>query len=319
MTEHIVYIGTPDSDAEDFATMVRADFPGLSVFASNDRSRALEAAAHATVLIGHHFKFDEEILERAPKLRWIQSLTTGTDAILKLKALRPEVALTSTRGAHGQQMSELVFLQMLALLRDFPRMQRNQTAHIWERRAQGLLLNKTIAIVGVGAIAEVLAPRCKAFGMQVIGISESKRTPPGFDQIMSRAELRRAASLADFLVLIVPYSPQTEKLVDEGVLAAMKPTGYLINVARGGVLDEEALLKVLKHGRIAGAALDVFRETPLPKDHPLWAAERLIITPHIGGMSDVYLHQVYPLVRDNLRAFLSGRVGEMINLVEHRK
>jgi phosphoglycerate dehydrogenase-like enzyme len=153
--------------------------------------------------------------------------------------------------------------------------------------------------------------------MTVYGISEAKRIPPGFDAIMSRAQLAHAAGLAKFLVLIVPHSPQTENLIDAAVIAAMEPDAYLINVARGGVLDEDALLAALRENRLAGAALDVFRERPLPPNSPLWTAPNIIITSHIGGMSDVYLEQAYPIVRDNLRAFLSGRQTAMINVVAH--
>jgi D-2-hydroxyacid dehydrogenase (NADP+) len=317
MSNRIIFIGSADADAGQFAARAREDFPGLDLYASNDRGSTFPHLDDADVLIGHHFQFDEEMLTRARRLRWIQSLTTGTDAILQLAALRPEVMVTSTRGMHGQQMSELVFLQMLALLRNFPRMQRNQSAHLWDRWPQPLLAGKAIVIVGVGAIAEVLAPRCKAFGMTVYGISNSSRRPAGFDEMLTRSELHRGAAAADFLVLIVPHSAETENLIDAAVLACMKPGAYLINVARGGVLDEGALLAALREQRLAGAALDVFRERPLPPDHPLWREEKIIITPHIGGMSDVYLDQAYPIVRDNIERFLAGDMAGMKNIVAH--
>jgi D-2-hydroxyacid dehydrogenase (NADP+) len=317
MSNRLIFIGAADADAGQFEARAREDFPGLDLYASNDRSSVFAHLDRAEALIGHHFQFDEEMLQRAQALRWIQSLTTGTDAILQLAALRAEVTVTSTRGMHGPQMSELVFLQMLSLLRNFPRMQRNQAAHRWDRWPQPLLAGKTVVIVGVGAIAEVLAPRCKAFGMTVHGISNSGRRPAGFDEILSRSELQRGAAAADFLVLIVPHSAQTENLIDAAVLSCMKPSAYLINVARGGVLDEEALLAALREKRLAGAALDVFRERPLPADHPLWREEKIIITPHIGGMSDVYLDQAYPIVRDNIQRFLAGDLSGMKNIVAH--
>lgn len=313
----IIYIGAPEADATEFAARARADLPGIELFATNDRAQAMEHATGAEVLIGHHFQFDEDLLGRAPRLRWIQSLTTGTDAILKLKALRPEVTVTSTRGMHGPQMSELVFLHMLALTRDFPRMQRNQAAGRWERWPQPLLWGKTVVIVGVGAISEALAPRCKAFGMTVYGVSNSPRVPDGFDGIFPRSELARAASRADYLVLLVPLSPETENLIDAGVLAAMKPQAFVINVARGGVLDEQALVAALREKRLAGAALDVFRQQPLPADHPLWHEPGIIITPLVGGMSNIYLDQAYPIVLNNLRQFLAGRTDAMLNVVPH--
>lgn len=318
MTARIVYIGAPEADAAEFAARVHADFNNADLFATNDRALALDNLANAEVIIGHHFQFDDALLKRAPKLRWIQSLTTGTDAILKLSLLRADVLVTSTRGMHGPQMSELVLLHMLALGRDFPRMQRNQQQARWERWPQPLLLNKTIVIVGIGAVAETLAPRCKAFGMKVYGVSSSMRLPAGFDGVFSRNDLPHAASLADFLVLIVPHSDATDKLVDAAVIAAMKPSAFLINVARGGVLDEAALLTALREKRLAGAALDVFQQTPLPGNHPLWQEPNVIITPLVGGMSNVYLEQAYPIVRDNLKRFLAHQLDRMINVVPHQ-
>jgi D-2-hydroxyacid dehydrogenase (NADP+) len=317
MSARIVYIGAPEVPPASFEQRVRAEFPDIDLFASDQREVAIRDLRDAEVIIGHHFQFDEDMLSRAPQLRWIQSLTTGTDAILNLANLAPEVTVTSTRGIHGPQMSELVFLDMLALIRDFPRMQRNQAVGRWERWPQPLLWGKTVVIVGVGAIAEALAPRCKAFGMSVHGVSAAARVPEGFDAVHSREQLSHAAGLADFLVLIVPHSPQTENLISAEVIAAMKPGAFLINVARGGVLDENALLHALREKRLAGAALDVFRQQPLPPDHPLWREDRVVVTPLVGGMSDIYFEQAYPLVRDNLRLFLAGRQDCLTNVVHH--
>jgi phosphoglycerate dehydrogenase-like enzyme len=317
MKTKLVYIGAPEADATEFETRAHSDFPNLDLFASNDRACALEQVSDADAVIGHHFQFDNDLLQRAKKLSWIQSLTTGTDAILKLAALRPEVIVSSTRGMHGPQMSELVFMHMLALSRDFPRMQRNQAVGKWERWPQPLLWGKTVVIVGVGAIAEALAPRCKAFGMTVYGVSGTQRVPEGFAGMFGRSDLKHAAGLADYLVLIVPHSSATENLIDEDVIAAMKPDAFLVNVARGGVLDEEALLAALNERRIAGAALDVFRQQPLPPEHPLWHQERVIVTPLVGGMSNVYLDQAYPIVRSNLQHFLTGQRDAMVNVVAH--
>ena len=316
MAARIVYIGTQEAEAQAFEELATRDFPAIDLYATDDRTEALSQLADAEGVIAHHFQFDEALLRSAPKLRWIQSLTTGTDGILRLPSLRPEVIVTSTRGMHGPQMSELVILQMLALSRRFPVILRNQQLQRWERWPQPLLLGKTIVIVGVGMIAEELALRCACFGMTVHGVSQSMRVPRGFDKVYGRAELPTAAAIADFLVLLVPYAPDTESLIDARIIDAMKPTAFLINVARGGVLDEAALLHALRDRRIAGAALDVFRETPLPPGDPLWAEERIIITPMLGGMSDIYLAQAYPMVRDNLSKFLTGDTRSMKNVVD---
>jgi phosphoglycerate dehydrogenase-like enzyme len=316
VTAKIIYIGTQEADARAFETLAAADFPSIDLYATNDRSEALSQLNDAQGIIAHHFQFDETLLQAAPKLRWIQSLTTGTDGILRLASLRPDVLVTSTRGMHGPQMSELVFLQMLALSRRFPVILRNQKLHRWERWPQPLLLAKTIVIVGVGIIAEALAVRCECFGMTVYGVSQSTRVPRGFDRVYERADLASAAAAADFLVLLVPYGADTESLVDARIIGAMKQSAFLINVARGGVLDEAALLDALRNHRIAGAALDVFRETPLPSGNPLWSEERAIVTPTLGGMSDIYLAQAYPIVRDNLSKFLTGKMRLMKNVVD---
>lgn len=313
----IVYIGAPEANSIEFARRARPDFPTLDLFGCDDRATAQHHVQTARAIIGHHFQFDESLLEAAPQLRWIQSLTTGTDAILKLHKLRKNVIVTSTRGMHGPQMSELVFLQMLALLRDYPRILRNQSASRWERWPQPLLWHKTAVIVGVGAVSEALAPRCKAFGMSVYGVSNSPRVLEGFDGMFARGQIEEAARLADFLILLVPYSQETENMIDARVIGAMKPSAFLINVARGGVLDENALLAALRERRVAGAALDVFRTQPPPPESPLWREARVLITPLLGGMSDVYLEQAYPIVRHNLERFLSGRLDEMINQVTY--
>jgi D-2-hydroxyacid dehydrogenase (NADP+) len=133
--------------------------------------------------------------------------------------------------------------------------------------------------------------------------------------MFARQDLKDAAACADYLIVIVPHTPDNENLIDASILRAMKRSAFLINVARGAVLDETALIDALNARRIAGAALDVFRETPLSSDSPLWGQERLVITPTVGGMSDVYLDQCYPYVRDNLRQFLANRLDNLVNRV----
>jgi phosphoglycerate dehydrogenase-like enzyme len=133
--------------------------------------------------------------------------------------------------------------------------------------------------------------------------------------VRPRLHLREAVAGADFLVLLIPYSPETHHMIDASVLAAMKPTAYLINVARGGVVDEGALIEALRTHQIAGAGLDVFAQEPLPESSLLWDLDNVIITPHIGGMSDIYAEQVLPLLLHNLRAFAAGDRAAMLNLV----
>jgi D-2-hydroxyacid dehydrogenase (NADP+) len=148
----------------------------------------------------------------------------------------------------------------------------------------------------------------------VVGIT-SRRAVDHFDEVYTRPRLHEAIAGADFLVLLVPYSPETHHLIDASAFNAMKPTAYLINVARGGVVDEAALIDALRTRRIAGAGLDVFLQEPLPYNSPLWTLDNVIVTPHVGGMSDIYPEQVLPLLLHNLRAHLAGNSAAMLNRV----
>jgi phosphoglycerate dehydrogenase-like enzyme len=212
-------------------------------------------------------------------------------------------------------MSELAFMYMLGLTRNVRRVLADQAAHRWARRGQVLLSGKTVLIVGIGAISEALAARCQAFGMRVVGISDARDTAEGFDEVHNRGALVAQAARADYVVALVPYSPATHHMISAEVLAAMKPSAVFINIARGKVVDEAALIAALREGRIAGAGLDVFAEEPLPVNSPLWDMENVIITPRIGGMSDTYAQQLAPLVLENLRLFLAGKPSSMRNLV----
>jgi len=175
---------------------------------------------------------------------------------------------------------------MMALSRQVPQLVRNQAAHVWDRINPRVLDGRTIAILGVGAIAEHVAKVCQAFGMTTLGISRTPRKLDGFDAIYPREKLLEAVAQADFLLALVPYTKDNDKIVNAAVFDVMKPTAYLINIARGGVVDETALVKALRDGKIAGAGLDVFEEAPLPPSHPLWDMDNVFITPFIGGRSD---------------------------------
>ncbi|MEE9274027.1 MAG: D-2-hydroxyacid dehydrogenase [bacterium] len=305
-----------NADAGRFRDHLAPLFPEVSISAAETSDEAGDAFAEAQiiVIIGPHLRDGD--IEKAARLEWIQALTTGVDNILASPFLREEALVTTTRGIHGPQMSELAVLLMLSLNRDFPRTLRRQGRKIWDQRPQRLLEGKTAAILGVGAIGEQIARKSKAFGMRVIGISGAPREVEGIDEFYRRADLLPAAREADFLIVLVPHSPATDKIVGAEVLAAMKPTAFLINIARGGVVDEAALIGALERGEIAGAGLDVFAEEPLPAESPLWGMENVIVTPHIGGMSENYVEQVMPIVEENLRRFTRGEREKMINIAQ---
>jgi phosphoglycerate dehydrogenase-like enzyme len=153
-------------------------------------------------------------------------------------------------------------------------------------------------------------------GMRVVGFSRSARAAPGFDRLHPREDLVRLAAELDFLVLLIPYSGSSHNIVDDAVLGAMKPTAYLINIARAGVLDEDALLRALQSETIAGAALDVMQTEPLPRQHPLWSQRNLIITPHLGGYYDAYVADSIEQICGNLQYFLDGRPDQLKNKID---
>ena len=286
--------------------------PELIIHSGEDAAGLLGKASNARVLIGLAQTITPDLISAAPKIEWIQALTTGIDPLLKLK-LPGNVVVTSARGVHGPQMSELAFMQMLALARGLPRMLKNQQNRQWERWPQKLLYGKTVVIVGVGAISEALAVRCQAFGMRVVGISDARLHGQGFDEIKPRAALIEAAGITDFLIVLAAATRETRQMINGAVLDALRKDAFFINVSRGSLVDEQALVKRLEARSIAGAALDVFETEPLPAESPLWQLDNVLITPHIGGMSDSYGDQLLPLVAHNLKLFAAGRIDEMRN------
>jgi phosphoglycerate dehydrogenase-like enzyme len=310
----LIYDPDAPSDARAYAAGITREFPALKVIAAGTIADAIAAANEATILVAKAQDIGPALVAAIPTLRLIQALTTGVDPLLALD-LPPTAIVTSARGIHAPQMAELAVLYMLSLSRDFPRMLANQRRAAWQRWGQRLLAGKTAVIVGVGSISETLAARCKAFGLRVIGIT-GRRQADGFDELYTREHLHEVAARADFLVLLTPYTPETHHMIDAAVLSAMPKSAYLINIARGKIVDEGALIEALRSGRIAGAALDVFETEPLPESSPLWAFDNVIVTPHIGGVSDIYVEQVMPLLMHNLHAYLAGDYAAMRNRVE---
>jgi phosphoglycerate dehydrogenase-like enzyme len=302
-------------DAQQYREPLTRGFPDVAFHFVHHGEEAKPIAANLDVIMGLGHHIPNDLIKAAPRLKWVQALTTGTETLTAPGVLPPDVVLTSTRGIHGPQMSELALLNMIALNRDFRRMQRNQAEAKWEGWNQPILDGKTVVVVGLGVLAEHLAKRCKLFGMTTIGISSGRGEAPHFDEVHGRDALVRQAARADFLVLLVPYSPATDRLVSRDVIAAMKPSAFLINMARGGVLDETALIEALQAGRVAGAAIDVFSRQPLPPDNPLWRMPNVIITPNIGGRSTTFVEQTLTIVEPNLRAFVEGRLKDLRNIV----
>ncbi len=317
MTNLLILLGLTETIRNQYRDRLRARFPGLTVNLVDHHSKVGPYIAEADALLTFTPLLTSKVFEQAARLKWVQTLGTGVDNLVDQPTLRKDVIVTNVRGIHGAPVSEAAIASILALARDLPRAGRAQDARQWRRFPARLLDNKTVGIFGVGAISEALAPKCKALGMRVVGLSSTPRAVAGFDQMYPRRELLNAVGEFDFFVLLAPLNEDTRNSINAEVFAAMKPTAFLVNLARGGVVDETALTEALNAHRIAGAALDVFVEEPLPADHPFWGMENVIITTHQGGFCDVYIDYALPTVETNMQRFLAGDTGGMINVVPH--
>ena len=309
----LIFLTHPEPTRSGYEKYLAPRHSELSIKTFATRDEAIKHIGWADIFMGFGPQVGKEFFRDTPKLKWVHSLGTGTDGITDSPFLGKDVIVTATRGIHGVPMSEMAFLMMLAFNRDLRRIERQRNEQKWERYPGTLLDKKTVGILGLGAIAEDMAPRFKAFGMRVVGISRTSRSIPGFDKIYSRAEIVQAVAELDYFVLLVPLEDDTRNIVNDRVLSAMKPTAFLINLARGGVLDEEALLRALEQKRIAGAALDALAKEPLPADNPLWKLPNVYITPHIGGFCDTYVIDAARQFEQSLAHFAAGKPELMIH------
>ena len=253
------------------------------------------------------------LLERARRLRFIQSVSAGTDQYDREKLVERAIRLASARGVNARAVSEHAMALILAMARKLPEARDHQAKHSWRGMISDIaeredeLGGKTLLIVGLGDIGSRLARLAKAFGLRVVGL---KRNPTAggeaADSVHAIADLARLLPEADFVVLTCPLTPETERLIDAEALARMKRSAYLVNAARGGCVDEPALVKALQERRIAGAALDVTAEEPLPPSSPLWEMADVLITPHTAGETRKYEDNVLDILVENLDRLWSG-------------
>lgn len=311
----ILLLVAAENDPEDRIRRGVEAAAGRPVLLARGPEEAAAAVREAEILLAFSPSITASLLANARRLRWIQLLGSGYDGVLEAVSARPGLLVTSGRGAQAAPVSEAVLALMLALARDLPRIVRNQDERKWERRPARLLKGSTVTIVGIGAIAAALGPKCKALGMEVVGVSSAPRPVPGFDAALPLTALHCALGRADYVVVLTPLTASTRRLIDGAAIAAMKPGACLVNAARGPVVDEAALAAALRDGRIAGAALDVFEEEPLPSSSPLWSAPATIVSPHVAGLNLDYAAELLPIIGENLRCFFAGDVSAMRNVI----
>jgi D-2-hydroxyacid dehydrogenase (NADP+) len=294
-------------------------FPELTVNIVANVADADPYLDEAEIIITHgpHLETKaDHVFTNAKKLKWVQGIGTGVDGIADRPSLRKEIIVTNIHGVHGAPMSEAAMSLMLALSRQLPRSLNNKAQHKWENWPSRLLNEKTVGILGMGSIAESMAPRFKAFNMTVLGFTSGVRDVPGFDRVYDKSKLKEMLPSIDYFVVLTPYTPRTHNMINAEMFTAMKPNSYLINLARGGVVDEQALLTVLKEKRIAGAALDVFAQEPLKPDSPLWDLDNVIITCHQAATHDNSARNNLPTIQENIRRYLAGDLQNMKNVIK---
>jgi phosphoglycerate dehydrogenase-like enzyme len=252
----------------------------------------------------------EDLPRRAPRLRWIQLSSSGVGQLVERTGLGGSpVVVTNAAGVHATPLAEFVLFAMLYFAKRMPRVLADQRRHQWERFALDTLPGKTLGIVGLGRVGQGIARTARAVGLRVLA---TRRTgadgcgPRDIDQVFPPGDLHRLLGASDYVALTVPLTRETAGLLGEAALAAMKPGAVLINVARGQIVDEPALIRALRSGHLGGAALDVFAVEPLPAESPLWDLPNVLVTPHSMSTALEENELLVDLFCDNLRRYLDG-------------
>ncbi len=260
----------------------------------------------------------DRILE-APRLRWLQTTGAGVDWLLRYPQIaQSDLIITNASGVHAIPISEHILALMLALTRDIQRCVRDQVQHRWNRGHRITEMDgATMGLIGVGAIGEKTAEKAKGLNVRVLGLRRHpEKGSPWVDRMYGPDQLLEMLPEADWVVITTPLTRETRGLIGERELRAMKETAYIINIGRGAIIQERALIRALQEGWIAGAGLDVFEQEPLPEDSPLWDMENVIITPHYAGLTPYYADRVVEIFTENLRRYQAGQ--PLINEVDKR-
>ncbi|WP_433419291.1 D-2-hydroxyacid dehydrogenase [Microtetraspora malaysiensis] len=255
------------------------------------------------------------VWHRAEALRWIHVAAAGVDRMLFDELRDSDVVVTNSRGVFDRPIAEYVLACVLAFAKDMPGSWRLQWERRWEHRVTERLDGKTVMIVGTGAIGRAIARMLRAVGLTVLGAGRSTRDGDAdFGEVFDSSRLPSLVADVDYLVSVTPLTPETRKLIDADVIGALKPSARLINVGRGETVDADALVEALRAGRLAGAALDVFEEEPLPAGHPLWSFPQVLISPHMSGDAAGWQDALAETFLENLRRYVAR--APLINVVD---
>lgn len=246
-------------------------------------------------------------LAQMPKLRWIQALTAGVEAWLARKDLPASVALCCARGTHRISMPENILGALFHITKPYAAIVQDQAQHRWTRRTSAPLAGKTLGILGLGAIGQELARKAAALELRVIGTKRQPGPVPHVERVLPPERTAEVLAGSDFVLLLLPVTPETENSVDARFLAQMKPDAWLLNFGRGALIRDEDLVAAMQQKRIAGAVLDVFRQEPLPPEHPFWSTPGITVLPHIGGLHPTRSETVAELFAGNLARLVGSQ------------
>lgn len=278
---------------------------------------AVLPAARAAVMWEFRRDLLEPLWEHAGNLEWLHVAGAGVDGALFPELVASPVQVTNARGVFDAPVAEYALALLLALARDVPTTLRLQAGSVWEHRPSRTLAGTRLVVVGAGSIGSAIARLARAFGMSVVGVGRSPRDDPDYDEVVGPADLCRCLAQADHIVVVLPLTPATHGLLGEDALAALRPGATLVNVGRGAAIDEAALQRALDDGRLAGAALDVFAQEPLPPRHPLWRYPQVIVSPHMASHVAGIHEAVASQWRDNVARWLAGE--PLLNLVDKQR
>jgi phosphoglycerate dehydrogenase-like enzyme len=298
-------------------------FPAFTFVQLEDYERIAEEIADTDIFIGWSLRPDQ--LAAAKRLKWIHSPAAAIHQLMYPELINSSVVITNSTGVHGPVVAEHAIAVLLALAKRLPQAMQYQAKRIWAqetlwqaRPRPREVAGATAVVIGMGGIGREFAARARGLGLKVLAVRENPAKGRGpADAVFGPEKIDEALSQADYVLLCTPVTRATTRIINQARLAKMKPDAYLINVARGTLIDEAALLAALKERRVAGAALDVFEEEPLPADSEFWSLDNVLITPHTAAVTEQLWDRHYDLIVENLRRFLDGQ--PLLNQVDKQR
>jgi len=316
MSDKIKILSTYRELSEKHLEQIRAVSDRITVEVVTDKEKVVSAIGDAEILLDGGM-FNKGVLMASERLKWVHAVSAGVEGYLFPEFVDSQIVLTNSSGVHRIPITEIVIAMMLMFAKRIYKFMRFQYEGKWVKLVPDELTDKTVGILGLGNIGMETAYKAKCFGMRVLALEKKMGHRPTYvDENMGPEDLDHLLRESDYLVIAAPLTKETRHMICERELRLMKPTAYVINVSRGAIIDNAALLKALKEGWISGAGLDVFEQEPLPENSEFWKLENVVMTPHVSGSTPYYADRVAEIFCNNLARYLEGK--PLINLVDKK-